>query len=250
MNYINMPNIPEKSVRLAMVDGRISTSLEAGLQGKGIELIKTKPHLGLYPAISYHPDAIFHHLGERKIVYAPGADEGVLGALSARGFLLIKGETELGPRYPGSVHYNAARVGNLVFHNTKYTDRVLKNNLIEMDIELVHIKQGYAKCAISVVDESSIITMDIGIAKVAEKKGIDVLVIEEDAILLPGFNNGFIGGCTGLIGKGMWAVAGNVRNLKSYKRIEDFLLKKGVEIVSLFDGPVVDIGTIIPLLTD
>jgi len=46
--------------------------------------------------------------------------------------------------------------------------------------------------------------MDRGIAKVAEKKGIDVLVIEEDAILLPGFKNGFIGGSTGLIDKEKW----------------------------------------------
>ncbi len=184
------------------------------------------------------------------IVYAPGAAESVLGALSGQGFLLIKGEAELGDKYPASVYYNAARVGNFVFHNTKYTDKVLKENFFKMDIELVHINQGYAKCAISVVDENSIITMDKGIAKAAEKKGIDVLVIEEDAILLPGFKNGFIGGCTGLLDKGKWAVAGDIRKLKSYKKIEDFLLRKGVEIVSLSDESVVDIGTIIPLLTD
>jgi len=33
------------------------------------------------------------------------------------------------------------------------------------------------------------------------------LVIEEDAILLPGFKNGFIGGSTGLIDKEKWALA-------------------------------------------
>jgi len=250
MNFINVPNIPERRVRLAMVDGRISPSLEAGFCKMGIELIKTEPHLALYPAISFHPDAVFHHLGERRIVYAPGASEKVLRALLDRGFLLVKGETELYSKYPGSVRYNAARVGNLVFHNTKYTDKVLKENFFKMDIELVHINQGYAKCAISVVDENSIITMDRGIAKAAEKKGVDVLVVEEDKILLPGFENGFIGGCTGLIDKGKWAVSGDVRKLKSYKIIEDFLLKKGVEAVSLADESVVDIGTIIPLLTD
>jgi len=86
------------------------------------------------------------------------------------GILLLKGEAELGPKYPASVYYNAARVGNIVFHNTKYTDKILRENFSKMGIELVHINQGYAKCAISVVNENSIITMDRGIAKVAEKK--------------------------------------------------------------------------------
>ncbi len=42
MNYINVPNIPEGKVRLAIVDGRISPSLESGLRSMGIRLIKTE----------------------------------------------------------------------------------------------------------------------------------------------------------------------------------------------------------------
>lgn len=250
MNYVKVPNIPERKVRLALVDGRISPSLEAGFKDRGIQLIKTEAHSGLYPAISFHPDAVFHHLGERKIVYAPGVPKKILRELSEWGFLLLKGEAELGPKYPASVYYNAARVGNIVFHNTKYTDKILRENFSKMGIELVHINQGYAKCAISVVNENSIITMDRGIAKVAEKKGIDVLVIEEDAILLPGFKNGFIGGSTGLIDKEKWALAGDMRKLRSCEAIEDFLAQKGVKAVSLSEEPVVDIGTIIPLITE
>jgi len=74
------------------------------------------------------------------------------------------------------------------------------------------------------------------------------LVIEEDAILLPGFKNGFIGGSTGLIDKEKWALAGDMRKLRSCEAIEDFLAQKGVKAVSLSEEPVVDIGTIIRLL--
>jgi len=74
-------------------------------------------------------------LGERKIVYAPGVPKKILRELSEWGFLLLKGEAELGPKYPASVYYNAA------------TQNVQ-----------------------SVVNENSIITMDRGIAKVAKKK--------------------------------------------------------------------------------
>jgi len=95
MNYVKVPNIPERKVRLALVDGRISPSLEAGFKDRGIQLIKTEAHSGLYPAVSFHPDAVFHHLGERKIVYAPGVPKKILRELSEWGFLLLKGKPSL-----------------------------------------------------------------------------------------------------------------------------------------------------------
>ena len=249
MNFINIPNIPKKRVRLALVDGRVSSGLEKGFSEGNIKIIKTEAYQGLYPAISYHPDAVFHHLGDNLIVYAPRTSMAVVAALEDMGFLLIEGEKPLTAKYPGSVCYNVARVGNLAFHNARYTDRILKENLYKRGVELVHVNQGYTKCAISVVDENSIITIDKGIAKVAERKGLDVLVIEEDDILLPGIKSGFIGGATGLIDEKKFAVAGNIHRLESAMKILDFLHQKGVEHVSLSDEPVMDIGSIMPLLT-
>ena len=93
--------------------------------------------------------------------------------------------------------------------------------------------------------------MDRGIAKIAEKKGLDVLLIEEeDGIILEGLDKGFIGGSTFLIDKCRWAICGNIEKLKSEKKIRDFLHKKGMEIVSLGNKNPVDIGSVIPLLTD
>lgn len=250
MNYISIPNIPKKGVKLAVVDGRISPGLKTGLLGRGIELITTQAHPVLYPAISFHPDIIFFHLGDRKLIYAPDTSENVITKLKDKGFELIKGETVLTRKYPGNICYNAARVGNIVFHNTKYTDRIIKENLYNIDVELVHVNQGYAKCAISVVDENSIITMDKGIAKVAERKGLDVLVVEEDGILLTGIGCGFIGGSTCLIDEKKWGITGDIGGLKSASKIYDFLSEKEIEIVCLSKEQVTDIGSIIPLITE
>jgi len=123
------------------VDGRISPSLEAGFKDRGIQLIKTEAIRDFtrpFPFIRCR----FSSFGERKIVYAPGVPKKILRELSEWGFLLLKGEAELGPKYPASVYYNAARVGNIVFHNTKYTDKILRENFSKMGIELVHINQG------------------------------------------------------------------------------------------------------------
>ena len=247
MNYVDIPNIPKGKVTLAIVDGRISNNVEKGLFDNGINIIKTKAHSSLYASVAFHPDMFLHHIGGSKIVYAPGTSIDIVRELERYGFQMIRGETELKCKYPGNISYNAARVGRFVFHNTKYTDKVLKNFFLKLDLELVHINQGYAKCAISVVDENSIITMDQGIARVADKKGLDVLVIEEKNILLPGLDYGFIGGSSGLIDKDKWAVAGKLESLESYSKIMEFVRNKGKKIITLSDQQVVDIGSLIPV---
>lgn len=250
MGFVNVPNLPQKRVKTVLVDGRIDENLKAGFYKRGISLIKTKVYPALYNAISCHPDVVFHHLGQNRIIHAQGADRKVVERLSGLGFELIEGNSALSGKYPGDIHYNAARVGNIAFHNTKYTDAVLRENLYNMGVELVHVNQGYAKCSVSIVDDNSIITMDKGIAKVAETKGLEVLVIEEENIKLPGLDKGFIGGCTGLLDKYMWAIAGNIEKLNSCFKIFEFLRKKGIEIVCLSKEDVVDIGSIIPLITE
>lgn len=251
MNFVEIPNLPDKPVKLALVDGRISSEAEQSLTRLGVNLIKTGAYKGVHWAISFHPDIMFHHVGDNVIVYAPGTCESVLNKLSSLGFELVRGATPLTCRYPGDIAYNAARIGKYVFHNFKYTDRILKDILEKKGLEFINIKQGYTKCSISVVDERSIITSDPGIAKAAVKNNFDVLLIDQDEpIALPGFDKGFIGGCSGLIDKGLWAVNGKLEFLKSYRNIYRFLETKGIKPISLSNGVVCDIGTIIPLFTE
>ncbi|OPZ94267.1 MAG: hypothetical protein BWY74_00701 [Firmicutes bacterium ADurb.Bin419] len=250
MKYVDNPNLPSSKTVLAITDGRITESLEKGLIDNGIHIIKTRAHPSLYASVSFHPDMFLHHLGGRTIVYAPGTDAGTLRELEENGFQLIRGDSELTSKYPGNISYNVARVGEYAFHNTRYTDKVLRDWFIKNDVELIHVNQGYAKCAISIVDENSIITMDKGVARIAEKKGFDALVIEEKNILLPGLDNGFIGGSSGLIDTKKWAIVGNLKTLSSFCEISDFLFTKGIESVSLSNDQVVDIGSLLPVLED
>ncbi len=71
MNFLDIPNLPEKKVNLVLVDGRIGQDIEEKLMSLKINYIKTKPLDSLYPAISYH--RIFFLPSEKNIiVYAPG----------------------------------------------------------------------------------------------------------------------------------------------------------------------------------
>ncbi|NTV90069.1 MAG: hypothetical protein HGA22_06875 [Clostridiales bacterium] len=247
-NKRTRPNLPDGPVRLALVDGRIGTSIEAALSGLGIGLIKTLPHPGLYEAVAGHPDMLLHHLGGNRIVFAPGTDEITLDGLRSLGFGLIAGEAELKPEYPADIAYNVARIGGLYFHNLKYTDPVLKRELERQGIEPVNVSQGYSKCSVCIVDDSSIITADRGIADAASKKGLGVLLLESSQdIILPGLKYGFIGGCSGLAGESTLAFFGEAGKLEEYDRIKAFISQRGVMDISLGKGPVTDFGSLLPI---
>lgn len=202
MKYIDVPNLPDGDVSLAVVDKRIEPEIAASMEKSGIKLIKTCPYPGMYEAVACHPDIILHHAGGKNIIYAPGTCSHLVNILSAYGFTPVCGKTYLSPKYPLNISYNVARIGNIAFHNLKYTDPVLREELDKQGVEFVHVNQGYTKCSVSIVDKNSIITSDNGIAKIAEKKGIEVLLIEVDKnIQLKGLDYGFIGGASGLIGK-------------------------------------------------
>lgn len=250
MQFLQNPNIPAKQLSVALVDGRIGKALEDKFFELKIRIIKTEKYEGLYEAISFHPDILFHHIGGNRIVYAPGGSEKVIKELEVLGFDVIPGGTRLSNLYPFNIAYNVARVGKLAFHNFKYTDPVVVKELMLSGVELVHVNQGYAKCSISVIDDNSIITSDAGIAKTAVKKGLDVLLIEpEEDILLPGLKYGFIGGSSGLVDRKKWMISGDIQNLKSAENIIKFLCKRHIYIDYLPSEPIIDIGSIIPLMT-
>jgi hypothetical protein len=219
------------------------------LLGFDISIISTLAHPDVYPAIAYHPDIMLHHIGDNIIVYAPNTPISMIEALREIGFEMKRGAIFLGNKYPHSIAYNVARVGNYAFHNTKYTDPVIKELLYERGIEFIHINQGYSKCLICIVNQNSIITSDMEIYKKASEIGLDVLLIEPDkAIRLEPFDMGFLGGATGLIGKNKLAFAGDLRFHKNFREILSFLSLKAVDVVMLNDERLIDIGSIIPLV--
>lgn len=248
--HIINPNLPEGPVKLAIVDGRIGIAAEKNLKSLGMELLKMKRHQGLYDAVCSHPDMLLHHIGARTLVFAPGVDPALINELKVYGFSLLKGERKLSPSYPLDIAYNVARVGKRYFHNLKYTDPVIAGQLDRMGIKAVHVEQGYAKCSILPVDENSIITSDAGIAKAAEKEGLDVLLADfGGSIKLPGLNYGFIGGAGGMISEKICAINGKINDLNCFEIVSAFLARKKIHFLGLSEEPVTDIGSILPLIS-
>lgn len=247
LGFLKTPFVPEGKVSLAVVDYRISNRVEDSLEREGIECIKTVNCRELYEAVDGHPDMLMLHTGGKRIVMAPNIFEFLAPAFEKKGFAVTKGATWLVRNYPGNIAYNVLRLGNLAFHNLKYTDPEVIRQLEEENTELIHVNQGYTKCSVCVIDRSTAITSDRKLAKTMERHGIECLLIKPGGIELKNLNYGFIGGASGLLSKNQVAFTGNPHSLEDSGRLIEFLNNKGIEVNILSEERLVDFGSIIPL---
>lgn len=180
------------------------------------------------PAISCHPDVFFCRLGI-------GADAPLISAQ----------DDELGSGYPAEAAFNAACTDRYFIHNLKVTNPRLLAAAGNAGMELIHVPQGYTKCSTVIVDEQSIITYDRGIAKAcSDVSGLDVLLITPGHVLLPGYDTGFIGGCSGRIGSEV-IFNGDLSAHPDFERIRSFIEDRGLKCTWFQQYPLTDIGSII-----
>lgn len=245
MNYLKTPNLPKSDVTKVIASGEISADSEYTLNSYGIEVIKTKAHTKLYNAVKFHPDMQLYHLGGNCIV----CDEEALETASIISPLenICSGK-DIGEKYPYDICYNAARVGQFLICNKQYTDKNIILDAENKGLEIINVKQGYAKCNLCIISENAVITSDVGIKTAIGNYPIDVLLVEDNSVLLKDFSHGFIGGATGKISQDKLAINGNIKYHKYSREIIDFAKKHNVEIVSLNNGYIEDIGSILPIL--
>lgn len=249
MKFIKESFIPKNDLSLALVDKRVSKSIEKKFNALNIKLIKTYPVDEVYDAIKYHPDISICKLDYNNIVVSPNVYDYYTKELKKYNFNVIKGNSTLQNKYPKNIQYNACIFGNFAVHNFKYTDKNIIEFIDKNNITKINVSQGYSKCNICVVDENSIITSDIGIYSEVIKYNIDCLLIDKAHIDLFNLNYGFIGGCSGLISNDTLAFLGNIKLHPNYYDIYKFVKLKNKNIISLGNENLIDLGSIIPITT-
>ena len=198
-----------------------------------------------YPSISSHPDIFFFCKDERHcdtIICAPNNPVGTRHALSLS---IVIGKNDVGEKYPDTCHFNAVGVGNMLIHNLQYTDEKIKKlyeNVSTKSVQL-NVNQGYTRCNLLALDERNFITSDFGIKKVLENYGCNVFYVDPHQIALPGHDHGFFPGCCGLVDDCV-VVCGSLKHLKECKELKKFIRRNKMKIIELYDGELVDVGSI------
>lgn len=234
-------------IKYVIIDYRCSKVIKRFFEKRGINIIPCMGDNIMYDAVKGHPDIYVHPISNNFLISSINTYEYFNNIGSKIGLRIERGSTKLKGTYPYNISYNIARVGNLAFHNTKYTDKRIIELFKINNIRLINVKQGYTKCSTCIVSKNAIITSDKGIAKAAEKNGLDVLLIRPGYINLKGMDYGFIGGASGVISDCEIFFSGNIEKHPDYIDIYNFCKNHKKKLVYPKDIDLTDIGSIIPI---
>ncbi len=240
----------------AIVDSRISENCEEELLARGFEVIKLAKDERLGEAVASHTDMIIFRyndtfIGSRsyfeknKTIF-----EKIKNSLPYFNFILT--DDEIFCDYPHDAIFNALGLGDKLFAKTDTVSSAVLDLAEANDLKIIKVKQGYPACTTLAVGDSFAITSDKGMAKVLRASGVEVLEIpESDAIKLPPYKNGFIGGATGVFENTVYFI-GNLYAHPFGKEIERAVALRGYEAVSLDSScdALFDLGGMILINTD
>lgn len=225
---------------LIIADHRLPEDALQMLETYG-SLVRFCTHSITYDAISCHPD-IFICPTTDAWVLAPGCPEDIAEKIRQQNIECIDGYASVGSAFPSTVAYNAVANGSFLIHNLKYTDK----RLLELcwGLKHIHVQQAYTRCNLLSLDDTHYITSDAGIYKVLSEENLEVLLVNNEGIVLQGFDHGFFGGCCGLMSQTLF-VCGQLNYHSQANLITDFVLKLGYTIKELYKGPLIDGGCLL-----
>jgi hypothetical protein len=100
-------------------------------------------------------------------------------------------------KYPQDIRFNVLHLGDFFFCHATYTSSAIRALAEQEQKILLPTRQGYARCSACPVGNRAMITADPSLANAAKKQGLDVCLIRQGHVLLPGYPHGLIGGCCG-----------------------------------------------------
>lgn len=192
-------------------------------RGHAVHLIADDPRLS--PGIASHADLRMCKMG----VSGP----------------VLRMEGVPSPGYPREAAMCALVLEGFLIHRLDVTDKNILQYCRERGFREIHVRQGYTRCSCVPVDGRSLITADPGIlAALAAVPEIRVLRVREGRVSLPGYAQGFLGGCAGRVGDEI-LFNGDLTRHPDYIEIRDFIESRGLGVRFFPRYALTDIGSII-----
>jgi len=208
-------------------------------EDRGLTVVLLPSYTLLDTPVSCHPDMLCAKVNSRVLMHS-----GYFETYSSHfcTFPIDTTDEPMGKKYPSDILLNALTVGDTVY-GRKEISSVIKS----AHSRFVEVKQGYARCSTLLLGNAAV-TADKTIAKALRSDGIDVLTVISGHIALDGYDCGFIGGASAVVGNEV-LFYGDLTSHPDCDAITEFLKRHGFSAVSLGTEKLYDYGGAV-LLTD
>lgn len=216
-----------------------------GVLKRDFDVVCLEPDTEISQEVSCHADMIIFSFGQSAVLpkqYIERYPEITEWLINRCGVDIIKSTTPRDRSYPFDVSLNILLCGNYAFSLKKATSDEAMSLIKSNGLQHVNVKQGYSACSTLALD-NALITADPNITSAAEQCGISCLKITGGHIKLRGYNEGFIGGASGVCENKVYFL-GNIMTHPDGENILAFLTEHGYEAISLGNGELEDFGGI------
>lgn len=224
----------------AVLSNLISKEFE---KATGIKALSLKPYSKLDFPVSTHADMLLCVIENTVFSYEDYYYENIelFTKIKQYGYDIILVEKECSKMYPDDIALNVLVINKMIFCYAKHTAKEILNFAQKNKYKIVNVRQGYAACSTFIVDNHCVITGDAGIKSALENENIDVSLVSNDNIDLPGYNCGFIGG-SGVTIDNKAYFFGKIKKHPDYDRIKSVFSNKQIEICEITTEKVCDFG--------
>ena len=229
---------------IALLGERYRAKLEKSLAYHGFAPLLLPDNPLLDPRLAGHADLSVFSTGNELILSRHLAeDRHFVNYLTNNGIHYHILRNEQSESYPADAGLCACRLGTRIIHNRKVSDPELT---ALKGFEWLNVRQGYAACAVCVLNDNTIMTADAGIVKAANAHGIECFEILQGGFLLEGFSYGFVGGSMFRCANTVYCT-GTLSLHPDEARILRFLESKALDFCPLTEEPAFDVGGVLIL---
>ncbi len=236
-------------MKALIVDNRITKKCERALEKEGFYLLKLPRDPSLEEAVASHPDTVLFYCAGEIITTVDYCESAAYFFTDIREYCphvrLSFSDESRSDSYPSDCIMNALVIGRRIVCKSDSVSNAILNFAREGGYEVIHTNQGYPACSVLAFGNSAI-TADAGLAKVLEKNGVKVTLINQGGISLPPYDYGFIGGASGVVDNKIYFF-GNLDLHPDAKVIRQAIEGEGYLAISLSDEELGDFGGIIPI---
>ena len=231
-------------MKKVIIDKRAPEKVKASLIGMGFSLVQMPPYPALQNPVSAHPDMLIFIADKKIFCHADyqSIAKTELDEIADAGYEIVTTKESIGAEYPYDVLFNALSLSEHIYGKLENISALIKSYAEKSGIAMHSVKQGYAKCSVAKVGERAAITSDISLYKAIKADGYDALLISSGSIGIDEYDTGFIGGCSGCDGERIY-FSGNIELHPDAEAIKEFCEVHGLQVISLSDEPLFDIGT-------